>query len=75
MDPVTHGLTGWLIATGFHTDARTRTLAIASAIAPDLDWAPLLWGGDVQAIHRVVGHNVKVGCEAPLPSTSLSSVT
>ncbi len=47
MDPVTHGLTGWLIATGLQADARTRTFAAVAAIAPDVDWAPILWGGDV----------------------------
>jgi hypothetical protein len=61
MDPATHGLTGWLIASGLGTDARTRGLAVAAAIAPDLDWAPILWGGDVLAVHRTVGHNVWIG--------------
>ena len=61
MDPVTHGLTGWLIATGLRADARTRTFAAVAAIAPDVDWAPILWGGDVLTPHRAVGHNVWVG--------------
>ena len=61
MDPVTHGLTGWLIATGLRADARTRTFAAVAAIAPDFDWAPILWGGDVLTVHRAVGHNVWVG--------------
>ena len=61
MDLVTHGLTGWLIATGLRADARTRTFAAVAAIAPDVDWAPILWGGDVLTVHRAVGHNVWVG--------------
>jgi membrane-bound metal-dependent hydrolase YbcI (DUF457 family) len=61
MDPATHGLTGWLIATGLRADTRTRGLAVVAAIAPDLDWAPILWGGDVLTVHRTIGHNLWVG--------------
>jgi hypothetical protein len=61
MDPVTHALTGWLTATACGADVRTRSIAMAVAVAPDLDWAPLLWGGPVLSVHRVVGHNLWVG--------------
>jgi len=61
MDPVTHALTGWLVSAGCGADRRTRTMAMAVAIAPDLDWAPVLWSGPVLRVHRAVGHNLWVG--------------
>ena len=71
MSPVTHFLTGWMVANVDSLDRRERIAVVVAGIAPDADAFgapfemltrgsehPLLWWSDY---HHVLGHNLGLG--------------
>ena len=68
MHPITHGLTGWVVANSANIDRRDRTIVTVAALIADVDGLgaiaelatreserPLLWWSDY---HHVLCHNV-----------------
>ncbi|MDF1564028.1 MAG: metal-dependent hydrolase [Deltaproteobacteria bacterium] len=68
MNPVTHGLSGWVLGSALQLDRRDRALVTLAALSPDLDGAGLvvdLLRGDFalrrdywEAWHHVLAHNL-----------------
>ncbi len=68
MNPITHGLSGWVIGSALNLDRRDRGLLTLAALAPDLDGAGLLVdiaAGNLhghreywEAWHHVGAHNL-----------------
>ena len=71
MSPITHFLTGWIVANADHLDRRDRAIATAAAVAPDLDGlgivADLLTRQSEHPLslypeyHHVLGHSLGFG--------------
>jgi inner membrane protein len=71
MSPITHFLTGWIVANADHLDRRDRAIATAAAVAPDLDGlgivADFLTRQSEHPLslypqyHHVLGHNLGFG--------------
>lgn len=82
MNPITHGLSGWVLASLFDLDRRDRGLITAAALAPDLDGAGLLidlarhgtrgtrdlW----EAYHHVGAHNLAFATALALVALALA---
>ena len=61
MSPITHALTGWLIAQPMQTK-RDRAVVALAAVLPDVDGLSILGGVDWYArIHHTFGHNLFAG--------------
>lgn len=76
MNPLTHGLTGWILGQTVTQNQRDTWLITAGTMSPDLDglgliaeWAtggtgtPLLWYSDY---HHILTHNLTAGCVAAI---------
>lgn len=61
MSPITHALTGWVLAQPLE-DRKQRLAATAAAVVSDLDGLSLLFGVDAyQKWHHTFGHNLIFG--------------
>jgi inner membrane protein len=82
VSPVTHILTGWLVANIGTLEIRERTAITLASVAPDLDGAgiaaeyltrdgahPLMW---YSAYHHVLGHNLLFGMVVTLVTLGLA---
>ncbi|MFQ5993194.1 MAG: metal-dependent hydrolase [Nitrospiraceae bacterium] len=71
MNPITHLLTGWLVANSAELNRRERTVVTLASVVPDIDGVglvaelltrdsehPLRWWSDY---HHVLGHNLTFG--------------
>lgn len=71
MNPITHFLTGWVLANAANLNRRERALVTAAGVIPDIDGAgilaevltsnsdhPLLWWSEY---HHMLGHNLVFG--------------
>src|SRR5206468_8914656 len=71
MNPITHGLVSWLVASAAPISRRDRALVTLAGVVPDLDGlgivaelttassrAPLLWWSEY---HHVLCHNIGFG--------------
>lgn len=71
MNPVTHLLISWSLASAFSFDRKDRIIVSAAGVAPDMDGIGLLWDGAVSQpehplalwsrFHHVIGHNLAFG--------------
>ncbi len=71
MNPITHLLTGWVVANTAHVDRKDRLIVMIAGVLPDVDAAgmiaetvtrsserPLLWWSEY---HHVLAHNLGFG--------------
>ena len=72
MNPLVHGLLGWLIAFIFLKRSKDRRLALIPAVAPDIDGIFVLFSHDMHMTwHHTFGHTYLFGLPMALAAAAL----